>query len=140
MNVIERFTDFYENCTHQSISQLSGIYANNICLIDPVAEHNGLKSVERYFSQLLLNTVSCQCSVQAISGNESNKFVTWNMRFVHPKLNGGRTINVEGITHLKIQNDLIVYHRDFYDMGQMVYEHIPLLRSIIKTIKHRIAK
>ena len=36
---------------------------------------------------------------------------------------------------MEFRDDLIVYQRDFFDMGAMVYEHVPLLRGLIKVIK-----
>jgi hypothetical protein len=30
------------------------------------------------------------------------------------------------------------YHRDYFDLGAMLYEHLPLLGSLVKTIKRRL--
>ena len=53
---------------------------------------------------------------------------------------GNKYINVDGITQLKVVDDIIVYHKDYYDLGEMVYEHIPLLGYFVKKIKTRLAK
>ena len=49
-------------------------------------------------------------------------------------------ITLDGTTQLKVEDEKIIYHKDYYDLGEMVYEHIPLLGSIIKMIKRRLAK
>ncbi|MBM3418431.1 MAG: transcriptional regulator [Bacteroidetes bacterium] len=33
-----------------------------------------------------------------------------------------------------------MYHRDYFDLGEMVYEQIPVFGKIIKTMKSRMAK
>jgi hypothetical protein len=45
---------------------------------------------------------------------------------------------LEGISHLRF-GEKIDYHRDYFDLGQMVYEQIPLVGRIIKTIKKRLS-
>ena len=51
------------------------------------------------------------------------------------ELNRGNLIHVDGITLLKIRDDKIYFHQDYYDMGQMVYEHVPLLKWVVNKIK-----
>ena len=57
------------------------------------------------------------------------------MSFATPRLNAGETIHVDGITLLKVRDDAIFFHQDYYDLGQMVYEHVPILKFIINKIK-----
>lgn len=59
------------------------------------------------------------------------------MHFSHTKLAKQRTILVEGFTHLRIRDDRVCYHRDYADLGQMLYEHIPVLGRVIKVVKRR---
>ncbi|WHI49643.1 hypothetical protein P3339_14310 [Microbulbifer sp. MLAF003] len=37
-------------------------------------------------------------------------------------------------------SDKVFYHEDFYDMGAMVYEQVPLLGSLIRKIKSRLGQ
>ena len=60
------------------------------------------------------------------------------MSFTHPKLAGGKAIIVDGATDLRF-DEKITYHRDYIDMGQMLYEHIPVLGSAIRYIKKQAA-
>jgi hypothetical protein len=45
---------------------------------------------------------------------------------------------VRGVSHLKI-SDKIDYHEDFYDMGAMLYEQLPLLGSVTRWLRLRLA-
>jgi hypothetical protein len=64
--------------------------------------------------------------------------IAWQMTFSHPKLAGGRKIEVRGITMVRF-SDRIYYQEDFYDMGNMLYENVPVLGRIIRYIKGRLA-
>jgi hypothetical protein len=65
--------------------------------------------------------------------------VNWTMEYKTPKINKGEAIRVDGVSLLTLHGDMIVFHRDYYDLGQMVYENVPLLGRIIKRIKRGMA-
>ena len=58
----------------------------------------------------------------------------------HPSLRAGDTIRVEGASYLRTHNGKIYYHRDYFDMGAMLYEHLPLLGRIVQRIKKRLGQ
>lgn len=142
MTAIERFTTFYQALSLNNISQLTDIYSDDVTLIDPVGTHHGLKTLHKYFENLLSGADSSDFAIHQISPHvtepllEHTSFtVTWTMSFATPKLNGGNLIYVDGITLLKIRDDKIFFHQDYYDLGQMVYEHVPILKWVVNKIK-----
>jgi hypothetical protein len=62
------------------------------------------------------------------------------MTFASPRLNGSREIAVEGSSLLRISDDRICYQRDYYDMGAMIYEQLPLIGPIIRFIRRRLSR
>ncbi len=44
------------------------------------------------------------------------------------------------MAQLGVSDDSIIYHKDYYDLGEMVYEHVPILGFVIKKIKGKLAK
>lgn len=141
MTTIERFSLFYQELAHANLDELSSIYAQDVELIDPVGTHKGLPALRAYFENLLTNTEQCQFTIHnlhqtQIGVDTESAFLTWTMNVRHPKF--ARPIVVDGSSELRLSKDRIVYHRDYYDLGQMVYEHIPLLGRIIKKIKSRL--
>lgn len=142
MTVIDRFASFYQTLAIADIAQLEQIYANDITLIDPVGTHHGLAQLTAYFENLLVNAKQCEFVIHHIAAHEQQDLlthqsftVTWTMSFATPRLNAGETIHVDGITLLKVRDDAIFFHQDYYDLGQMVYEHVPILKFIINKIK-----
>jgi hypothetical protein len=64
-----------------------------------------------------------------------------DMTFIHSKLAGGRPITSAGVTFLRSDdNGRVFHHRDYFDLGAMVYEQIPLLGRAINSIKRRLGK
>ena len=137
--ILNDFCDFYKDFKPSKINSIDQLYEKDAILIDPVHKLHNLNEIKTYFYNISENTHYCHFNItnQKIIDNEA--FITWNMVFSHPKLNNNNKISVPGITHLKFKS-LISYHCDYYDLGSMIYEHIPILKMFIKKIKTRLRK
>lgn len=141
MSIIERFTLLYQDISRLNCNDLGNIYSEDVEFIDPVTRHQGLASVQRYFSRLLDDTHTCTFTIHDVIACQNNAsaldyIVNWTM-YLTLKENS-KQIVVDGTSQLKIANDKICYHRDFYDLGQMVYEHVPILRNVVSYVKGRL--
>lgn len=139
MTIIDTFRQFYDDLTLEKLPMLEKLYDDNVLLIDPVGTHRGLPLVDTYFRKLMANTSSCRFDIHQIMRNENTIFVSWTMVFVTPTFNKGEPVAVDGCSHLIVRNEKIIQHRDYYDMGQMIYEKIPVLGFLVKTIKKKMA-
>ena len=70
-----------------------------------------------------------------ISGDE--QVLTWTMKFQARGLKGGAPQSLDGVSIFRFQpdSDLVSYHRDYFDMGEMIYQHIPLLGPAVRLIR-----
>lgn len=134
---IERFKEFFRVLHNADLSRLREIYADNVVFKDPVHEIRGLVELEDYFTGMCADLTDCRFEYldEAIVGDSA--YVKWVMHFKHPKL-GNRPISVRGVSHLKGENR-IEYHEDFYDMGAMLYEQLPVLGNVTRWLRLRLA-
>jgi limonene-1,2-epoxide hydrolase len=144
MDVIDRFCTVYSDLCQATPEDLASIYSNDVVFIDPIKAHRGLADVKSYFANLLDQAQRCHFDITTIIATQPSQstnithVVNWTMYLKvkkHPS-----EITLKGTTQLSVFNDRIAYHRDYYDLGQMVYEHIPILRFFIKKIKARMAQ
>ena len=119
MEVVTLFVNFYKSLDTQSLSELKNIYSDDVVFIDPVTEHKGFAAVHRYFEQLLVDVNECTFDISQIKA--------------------GKLISVEGISQLIVKEQKICNQRDYYDLGSMLYEQVPLLGTVIKYLKKRLA-
>lgn len=119
---------------------LDDYYAKNLVFEDPLGKIEGLDSMKKYYAVMYENVTSIKFDFDQIIKDEKKYFFRWKMTLRSSKLNGGEDIVVEGGSMIFFNEEgLVSYHRDFFDMGAMIYEHIPLLRTVIKSIKNRFA-
>lgn len=145
MNVLTRFNELYSDLAQLKLDELDSVYHKDIVFVDPIASHEGIAAVKNYFSSLLTETKSCSFKIHNImevsdANSSVSHVVLWTMTLCSKQLNKGKPVTLDGTSMLGINNDRIIFHKDFYDMGQMVYEHIPVVGFFVKKIKQRMAK
>lgn len=137
---LSAFLAFYNQLSHQGLQSLKDLYHIEIEFIDPVHHLQGRQQLQDYFEHAYQRLTYCQFSMVSHSASAECGFISWQMTLQHPAINKGRTIVVPGCTELRWQQGLISYHRDYYDLTDLVYQHLPVLGYIINKIKHKMAK
>jgi len=136
--IIEQLTDLYLQLDESHLAILTAIYHPEVVFIDPISERHGVDALVHYYSQLLQKMNYCHLDIHKtlIVGDEATLF--WRMSYAHPACNSGEDLELDGISYVKIVGQQIVYQRDFYDLGAMIYEHVPLLGNAVKALKNRL--
>ena len=136
---LANFVDVYQQLSTNNLNLLEGIYHPNVNFIDPIHEIKGFNNLASYFEGLYQNVSYCQFNVHHLVETELEAAIYWTMIYQHKQLNGGDKITVTGSSHLKAFEGKVIYHRDYIDLGEMLYENIPLLGRLITWIKKRAA-
>ena len=134
------FLQFYNSLSHDGLSRLADIYSEDITFIDPVHQINGRQELTAYFSHAYQRLTYCKFEPVSQSDNEHLSFISWIMTLSHPAIGKGKAIEVHGCTELRWRGQHIYYHRDFYDLTELVYQHLPILGWATTLVKHRMAK
>jgi len=135
--VLTNFCRVYQSLSVGNLNQLYDVYSKDVEFVDAVDAIYGIDAVTEYFSHLYQNMKYCHFIIDNIIEQEGQACLTWRMEYAHSKINSGKKIIVEGSSFLKF-SDKIDYHRDYVDMGQMLYEHLPVIGRVIKGIKNRV--
>lgn len=136
--VVEDFKQFYTDLTAVPLENIDQLYDPNIIFKDPVHEIQGLTKLHSYFSHLCENLMQCKFEyLDELVGNDT-AYIKWNMHFTHHRINNNKPITVRGMSHIQF-NGKVNYHEDSYDLGQMIYQHLPLLGSAVGFVNKRLA-
>ncbi|MGP9802429.1 nuclear transport factor 2 family protein [Rheinheimera sp. NSM] len=136
---IEQFLNFYNALSGHNMQLLDTLYHADVVFIDPVHEIHGSAALNKYFANAYARLQHCRFTGLDAMEQGTQGFVSWRMCFAHPAIGNGKMIEVEGCTVLRWQDGLIVYHRDYYDLNEMVYRHLPVLGWLTGKVKQRMA-
>ncbi|MBA6254496.1 MULTISPECIES: nuclear transport factor 2 family protein [unclassified Colwellia] len=136
---LSNFVKIYQTLSTNNLELLETIYHNEVTFIDPIHELKGFDNLFQYFQDLYENLISCEFVISNVIAQEDQAAIYWTMSYQHPKLNKGNVINVTGSSYIKGHEDKVIYHRDYLDLGSMLYEQLPVLGKLIKLIKNKAA-
>lgn len=134
------FKQLYRQLSRDTLTRelLLTAYHADIQFTDPLHSITGVDAMQHYFAELYSNIIDCEFEFHDEYFANDTAIICWTMHYRHPHLRGGKTITVSGNSQLRFDSNGIYWQRDFVDMGAMLYEHIPLLGSLIRLIKRRV--
>lgn len=136
---VDRFVDMYQSLNSENLSLLKSVYDDNIIFKDPLHTVCGISNLETYFSHLYENVNEISFDIKNAYSIEDVAFVYWKMNYKHPKLNKGSIISVDGHSLLKFKDSKILTHTDYFDVGALLYRHLPILKAVIKLVDNKAA-
>ncbi|MEC6797219.1 nuclear transport factor 2 family protein [Photobacterium sp. S4TG1] len=138
--VINKFIEVYCQLNKDNLLLLNDVYHSEIVFEDPAHHIVGIDALQHYFSTLYSNINYCNFTINQAVVDGDNAFLQWTMTFSHPRLQQGKQQTLAGCTQLTIEQQRIIYHRDFFDLGAMLYEGLPVIGRVIKHIKLRLGQ
>jgi len=135
--LLEKLKYAFKDLNNANWSELDEIYADNVIFKDPIHEIKGLVAVEEYFSNISTDLLECRFEYLDQVTSDNTAYLKWVMHFKHPRL-GSDIIDVRGVSHIR-WNEKIEYHEDFYDVGAMLYERLPIIGAVARWLKSRLA-
>ena len=137
--LLNNFKAFYQNSGELHLEQIDALYTQDIEFRDPLHTILGILALKSYMKNLYATSRDIRFEYTDELYGENWATISWLMHFRHPSLAGGKLISVRGITQIRF-TDRIFYHEDFYDLGAMIYQHVPILGRIIRFINQRIGR
>lgn len=138
MDLLRRFEQFYSDFKTADLAKLDDLYAPGVQFRDPVREIVGIAELRRYFSASREHVAECGFDFVNRLSDDGQCFFQWRMHYRHPRLAGGKPLFLRGMSHIHFFEDRILEHSDIYDMGAMLYEHVPVLRTGVRLLKQRL--
>jgi ketosteroid isomerase-like protein len=137
---LPQFAHTFSALNKDNLHQLTELYSSDAVFCDPLHEVHGLADIEQYFAQMYANVSALDFEFYGFDQvSEGQGYLRWNMSYRHPRLAGGQLIRLEGCSHLLWRDGKVYSHRDYFDAGALLYEHLPLLGSVIGWLKRRLA-
>jgi len=139
-NLVNDFKILYQTLNAKNIHEglIQKVYRDDMQFKDSFHELDGIDAFTKYCDSVYENVVYSTFDFHDQMISEEQAMLTWTMNYAHPKLNGGNNIAVKGSSHIRY-SDKVYMHQDYIDGGELLYEHIPILRWVIKKLKARMA-
>lgn len=136
-NKIDQFVDNINSLSIENVDEvLSNTYTKEVEFIDPLKGIKGIDELINYFSDLYKSVDHCYFDITNYINNNDCHSLEWIMTLKHRKLSKNDTISLNGCSFVKFDDDKVCYHRDYYDLGALIYERLPVLGFAVKSIRN----
>ncbi len=137
---LERSKEFFDKLSSSNLHLVDEFYDKNTVFQDPVHQLKGSQAVKAYYAGLYKNVESIRFEYGKSIESGDVVSLTWRMYLKAPAIDS-KGITVDGVSLITFggPEGKAIEHRDYFDMGEFIYERLPILKSIIKYIKGRLS-
>ena len=135
---LEEYITFFEKLSRRSIPLLDKIASPNMYFKDPFNEVHDIEGVKRIFEHMfvVLDNPRFKVNDYGFTRKNGDAFLHW--RFMYTLK--GKSYEFEGTSIVTFnQNGQTTSHIDYWDAGENVYEHVPILGRIIRHAKSKLS-
>ncbi len=128
---------YFEGLKPEDVEHLGRHYGEHVYFRDPFNEVRGLAAVQRVFAHMFETLESPRFIVRDAFGEGDQAFLSWD--FVFRRRGGEQEFSIHGSSHLRFAPDgKVIYHRDYWDAAEELWEKIPLLGGLLRILKKRL--
>lgn len=138
---LQRFTEFFSSFAPDRISRLlPQTYAEDIWFNDTLKTLRGRDALAHYLAEAAAAVEECRVQVLDIARMPTGDYaIRWKMMIRFKKLRRGVDTWTVGMSHLRFDAaGMVVYQQDYWNAADGLYEHVPVLGTLIRAIKRRL--
>ena len=137
---IRRFERFLGNLDEKTArEETEAVYAPNAFLNDTLKTIHGSPAIRDYFIRTARGLKSMKVTFDDVAVSGQNYYFRWTMETQMKNLAPGRTVRTIGVTLIRFDREgRVVLHQDFWDSAQGVWEHVPVMGSVLRWIRSKI--
>ncbi len=135
---VQRIVVFFETLQPSSVQGMGDFYAADAYFKDPFNEVRGLLDIQHIFSHMYvaLDKPHFVVTDRVVQGSQC--FLVWDFKFHFKRFDTTALQTVHGTSHLRFAPDgRVIYHRDYWDAAEELYEKLPLVGSLMRWLKKR---
>lgn len=135
----DRLVQGYEQLSPNSLNELMSLYSDDAFFKDPFNEVRGKAQIQAIFDDMFEHLHEPRFVITHRVTQADHMVLMWDM---HLSLKGKRAQRrhiIRGCTHLRCNSQgLIDWHRDYWDTGEELYVHVPVLGAVIRAIRRKL--
>jgi hypothetical protein len=135
--IIDRFQGLYRELSADNLDLLDGVYSEDIAFTDPIHKVEGLASLKDYFRRMYENVAEIDFRFSDVCVADDRASLAWTMTLRHQRFRPREVLELPGASFIHFA-DRVHYHRDYFDLGAMIYERVPVLGTMVCAVKSRL--
>ena len=135
MSALEGLLKWYGYLDQGSLGKINEYYDPQAFFKDPFNEVRGSDKIALIFNDMFENMQNPRFEFSDIIEKDNQAFVTWNFIFSFK----GKKQVIHGSSHFKFNNQKVVYHRDYWDVGEELLLKIPFIGKMYGAFRRKVS-
>ena len=132
----DELAEWFETLTPASLQDIATVYAQTATFRDPFNDLRGVASVRQVYQHMFETLVEPRFVITSKLIESAGAFMAWRFLFTLR----GKAYVIEGGTHFVLdEQGLIATHRDYWDAAQELYEKIPVLGAVLRSLRKKLS-
>jgi limonene-1,2-epoxide hydrolase len=134
---VERFRALFSDFDGATVGDRArAVYAPDAYFNDGFAELTGVDEIAAYLTRSAEAAGEVDIEVHDVAYSGAEIYLRWDMLFANAK--GSKQVIAPGVSHLRINSEgRVIFHRDYWDSSGALAEFVPLMPSILRSIRSR---
>jgi hypothetical protein len=135
---IDNIVTYFETITPETVSRVHDLYTADAYFKDPFNEVRGAKHIEHIFAHMYTALDKPRFIITTKIVDGLNCFLVWDFKFYMKNYNKTTEQTIRGGSHLVLNEEgKIVFHRDYWDAAEELYEKLPVVGALMRWLKKR---
>ncbi|MEP7154602.1 MAG: nuclear transport factor 2 family protein [Betaproteobacteria bacterium] len=137
---LQRFVDYWHGLTPDAVAALDGVYTSDAYFRDPFNEVTGIAAIKHIFNDMFVRLEQPRFTIVETIEQEHGVLLVWDFDFRIKTFKPEVARRIHGTSHIRFAADgRVQYHRDYWDAAGELYEQLPLIGSLLRFLKKRMA-
>lgn len=135
---VERFRALFADFNPATIGERAReVYGEDAYFNDGFVEIRGVDEIAAYLVRSAEAAGEVAIEVHDVAYSGAEIYLRWDMRFTNRS--GSKEVVAPGVSHLRVGSEgRVVFHRDYWDSSGALAEFVPLMPSILRSIRSRL--
>lgn len=135
---VRAYVGFYESLTPETVARLDELCAPDVRFRDPFNDVTGVAAYRAILADMFDRVTGPSFEVINWACSERVAYLRWVFTFLPRK--GGTPWRIEGMSEVHFDGlGRVAAHLDHWDSGAQFYARLPVLRSLIRFVRRRLA-
>jgi steroid Delta-isomerase len=135
---LRRLALWFNHLQPADLPHVERYYAPQASFKDPFNEVVGPQAIRGVFEHMYRTLDNPRFVVTGAVSQGAEAFLTWEFHFRFKRSGPAPNQVVRGSTHLRFDSHgLVLWHRDYWDVAEELYEKLPVVGSVMRWLKRR---
>lgn len=134
-----RTREIFNAMGRDTLHLVDELYAPGVRFVDPFHAVDGRDALREYYRKMYANVEAIRFDFEGETRAAGELVLYWTMTYRHKRIAGGAPVSLPGCSRLVFdEQGQVTLHRDYFDAGALLYEHLPLLGRAVRFIRERV--